>query len=128
MPHVATAPLSDLYQAPGATPQDQTTLVLLWHGIEAVFDALLFTGLVILPLGLFGLAVAMRGAPEYGRRMATSTVALGVAGLAAAGAVLVGVPDMAAVGVFALIGFHLTLGWKTLKLARAPYTKALAGA
>ncbi len=128
VPHLATAPLSDLYQAPGATPQDQTTLVLLWQGIYAVFNALLYTGLVIVPLGLLALAVAMRGAPECGRRMASSTVALGVAGLAAAGAVLVGVPDMAAVGVFALIGFHLTLGWKTLKLARASHSRTLAGA
>ncbi len=74
------------------------------------------------------LGVAMRGALEYGRRMASSTVALGVAGLAAAGAVLVGVPDMAAVGVFALIGFHLTLGWRTLKLARGFNSRKLAGA
>lgn len=35
LPHVASAPLSDLYQAPGATAQDQATLALVWHGIEA---------------------------------------------------------------------------------------------
>ena len=29
MPHVATAPISDLYHAPEATPMDQATLVLL---------------------------------------------------------------------------------------------------
>ena len=104
------------------------TVVLLWHGIEAVFDALLSTGLVILALGLLALAVAMRNAPEYGRSMASSTFALGAAGLAAAGAVLVGVPDVAAVGVFALIALHLTLGWKTLKLARAPHSGTGAGA
>ncbi len=120
IPHVATAPLSDLYQAPGATPQDQATLVLLWHGIEAMFDALLYTCLVILPLGLIALGKAMFRAPGYGPRIGGTTLALGVAGLAAATAVLVGVTDMAAVGVFALIGFHLTLGRRTLKLARAP--------
>ena len=119
LPHVATAPLSDLYQAPGATAQDQATLVLLWHGIEAVFDALLFTGLAIVPLGLIALGTAMRGAPDYGKRIGGITVALGTAGLAAATAVLVGVPAMAAVGVFALIGFHFTLGLKSHKLAQA---------
>ena len=129
VPHLATAPLSDLYQAPGATPQDQTTLVLLWQGIYAVFNALLYTGLVIVPLGLMALGVAMLGTPQYGKRIGRSTVALGVAGLAAAAAVLVGgPPDMAAVGVFALIGFHLTLGWKTFKLAMAPNSRTLAGA
>jgi hypothetical protein len=128
VPHVATAPLFDLYQAPGATPQDQTTLVLLWHGIEAVFDALLYTGLVIVPLGLMALGVAMLGTPEYGRRIGKSTVALGVAGLAAAAAVLVGVPDMAAVGVLLLLAFHLCLGRKTHQVARASHRDLLAGA
>ena len=87
-----------------------------------MFDALLFTGLVILPLGLIALGTAMLGTPDYGKRIGRTTVALGVAGLAAATAVLVGVPAMGAVGVFALIGFHLILGWKTHRLARAPLT------
>ena len=47
--------------------------------------------------------------------------------LAAATAALVGVPAMGAVGVFALIGFHLTLGWKTHRLARAPHSRMFAG-
>ena len=42
-------------------------------------------------------------------------------------AALVGVPAMGAVGVFALIGFHLTLGWKTDRLARAPHSRMFAG-
>jgi hypothetical protein len=122
LPHVATAPLSDLYHAPGATLQDQTTLVLLWHGIEAMFEALLFTGLVILPLGLIALGTAMLGAPGYGTRISRTTVALGVTGLAAATAVVAGAPGIiVAVGVFALIGFHLAAGWKTHRLARAPH-------
>jgi len=69
VPHVATASLFDLYQAADATPQDQATLVLVWHGIEAVFYALLYTGLVIVPLALMALGVAMLGAPHYGRRI-----------------------------------------------------------
>ena len=66
---VATAPLSDLYHAAGATPQDQATLVLVWHGIHAMFDALLFTGLAIVPLGLIPLGAAMLRAPGYGKPM-----------------------------------------------------------
>jgi hypothetical protein len=128
LPHVATAPLSDLYHAAGATAQDQATLMLLWHGIEAMFDALLFTGLVIVPLGLVALGVAMLGAPGYGTCIGRTTVALGVTGLTAATAVLVGVPAMGALGVFALIGFHLTAGWKTHRLARTPHPRMVAGA
>lgn len=100
--------------------QDQATLVLVWTGIDAVFDALLYSGLVMLPLGLLGFGAAMRRQPGYGSGIGRSTVALGLAGLAAAAAVLLGVPDMAAVGMFALIGFHLSVGRKTLKLAKAP--------
>ena len=121
LPHVATAPLSDLYHAPGATAQDQATLVLVWHGIAAMFNALLYTGLVILPLGLIALGKAMLAAPGYGTRISRTTVALGVVGLAAATAVLVGVTDMAFLCVFALIGFHLSAGWKTHRLATAPH-------
>lgn len=120
VPHVATAPLSDLYQTPGATTQDQATLVMLWTGIEAVFEALLYTGLVILPLGLVALGTAMRRHPGYGPRLAMSTIGLGIAGLAAAVAVLLGLPDMAAIGVLALMAFHLTLGWRTVKVAKSP--------
>jgi hypothetical protein len=128
LPHVATAPISDLYHASGASAQDQTTLVLLWHGIEAMFDALLYTGLVIVPLGLIALGTAMFGAPDFGKRIGSTTVALGVAGLVAATAVLVGVPDMAAVGVVVLIGFHLTLGWKTHRLAGTADPRMVADA
>lgn len=128
LPHIATAPVSDLYQAPGGTLQEQATLVLLWHGIEAVFDALLVTGLVILPMGLIALGTAMLGAPDYGKTVGRTTVAFGAAGLAAATALLAGFSSMAPVGVFALIGFHLTLGWKTHRLARAPHPRMLTDA
>ncbi len=42
----------------------------------------------------------------------------------AATAVLVGVTDMVAIGVFALMGFHLAAGWKTHRLARAPHPRS----
>ncbi len=64
---------------------------------------LLSTGLVILPLGLIALGTAMLGAPDYGTRIGGTTVAL---------------------GVFALIGFHLALGWRTRRLASATSTTA----
>ncbi len=119
LPHIATAPLSELYHAPGASPQDQAALLLVWHGIHAMFEALLVTGLVIVPIGLIAFGGAMLDAPDFGTRIGRTTVGLGVAGLAAATALLVQDSLIAAVGVFALIGFHLILGRKTLKLARA---------
>lgn len=99
LPHVATAPLSDLYHASGATPQAQATLLLVWHGIHAVFEALLVTGLFIVPMGLIAFGRAMFGAPDFGARLGSATVGLGLAGLAAACTLLVQDSLIAAVGV-----------------------------
>jgi len=119
LPHVATAPISDLYHAPGATSQDQATLVLVWQAAQGIFDALLVTGLVISPMGLVALGAAMPGAPGFGKRMGRTTVALGAIGLAAACALLVGASPLAVVGVLALVVFHLVVGRKVHKLAKA---------
>jgi hypothetical protein len=129
LPHVATAPLSDLYHAADATPQDQATLLLVWHGIYAMLvDTFLATGLLIVPMGLIAFGRAMFGAPDFGARLGRTTVGLGLAGLAAAATLLVQASAIAAVGVFALIGFHLILGRRTIKLAASPQPRMVAGA
>jgi len=120
LPHVATAPISDLYHAPGATPEDQATLVLLWQATQGIFDALLIVGLTLLPIGLIALGVAMLGAPTFGKGFGRMSVVLGVAGVVAAIVLLVDPPSpIAVVGVLALIVFHLVIGWKVYSLSRA---------
>lgn len=120
LPHVATAPISDLYHAPGATLADQTTLVFMWQATQGIFDALLFVGLVFLPVGLLALGVAMLGTPAFGKGFGRVTVGLGVVGVIAATVVLIDPSSpMAAVGVFALIIFNLVLGWKVHRLSKA---------
>jgi len=121
LPHVATSRLSDLYHAPGATPQDQATLILLWQANQGMFDALLAAGLVLVPIGLLALGVALLEAPAFGRRLGGATVALGVTGIGAASAILLDpVSPIAAVGFLALIVFHLILGWKVYRLSNSP--------
>jgi hypothetical protein len=80
--------------------------VLLWQGVDGLCNALLLTGLAIIPLGLLALGTAMHGAPDFGRRLGMVTVAFGAVGLAGAIAALAGVASMAAVGVLALTAFH----------------------
>lgn len=129
LPHVATAPLSDLYHAADATPQDQATLLLVWHGIYAMLvDTFLATGLLIVPMGLIAFGTAMFGAPDFDARLGRTTVGLGLAGLAAAATLLAQSSAIAAVGVFALIGFHLILGRKGITLAASTTSKRAAGA
>lgn len=120
LPHVATAPISDLYHAPGATAEEQATLVFLWESTQGMFDALLIAGLVLLPMGLIALGTAMVSAPAFGKGFGRFTVALGLAGiLAAAFALVTPTSPIAAVGILALIAFHLVLGWKTYRLPAA---------
>ena len=121
LPHVATTRLADLYHAPGAAPEDQATIALLWQANQGIFDALLVAGLVLLPIGLVSLGVAMLKAPSFGSRFGGATVALGLAGIGSAAAVLIDpLSPLAVVGFLALILFHLVIGWKVLGLSRAP--------
>ena len=120
LPHVAQAPISDLYHAPGATPEDQRTLVLLWQATQGILDAMFIVGLVLLPIGLIALGVAMLGDPVFGKGFGGMSVVLGVAGVVAASLLLVDPASVLGgmVGVFALIGFHFVLGWKVYRLSR----------
>jgi hypothetical protein len=120
IPHVVTSRLSDLYHADGATPDEQATLVLLWQANQAMFDALLLVGLLLMPVGIILFGLAMRHDPAFGKVTGNLSVALGVVGLAAAMVMLVNpLTAVAALGVFALIGFHLVAGWKTYRLSTA---------
>jgi hypothetical protein len=117
IPHVVTSRLSDLYHADGATPDEQATLVLLWQANQGMFDALLLVGLLVMPVGVILFGLAMRRDPAFGKVAGNVSVALGVVGLAAATVMLVDpLSAVAALGVFALIGFHLLAGWKTYRL------------
>lgn len=121
LPHIWQAPISDLYHAPGATAQAQATLILLWQVTQGVFSALLVTGLVIVPLGVIALGVAMLKAPAFGKGLGGVSVVLGVVGMVAASALLVDISSLIAIpGVFALIVFHLVLGWRVYILSRVP--------
>jgi hypothetical protein len=121
LPHVASVPISDLYHAPGATPEDRATLVLLWQATEGIFDALFGVGLLLVPMGFAALGVAMLGSPAFGKGFGRLSVALGVAGVVAASVLLVDpLSPSAFVGVLSLIIFHLVLGWKLYSLSRAP--------
>lgn len=120
LPHVATVPISDLYHAPGATATDQATLVLLWKATQGILNELLVVGLVLLPIGVISLGVAMLGTAAFGKGFGWLSVLLGVIGVMAASVLLVDPLSLIAViGFFALIAFHLVLGWKVYRLSSA---------
>ena len=118
IPHVVTSRLSDLYHAAGVAHDEQATLVLLWQANQAMFDALLLVGLLVMPAGVILFGLAMRQDPAFGKVAGNLSVVLGILGLSAATVMLVDpLSPVAALGVFALIGFHLVAGWKTYRLS-----------
>ena len=120
LPHIATASISDLYHAAGATPEDQAALVLSWQVTQGIFDALLAVGLFIVPVGLIGLGVAMLKAPAFGKGFGWLSVVLGVVGLVAATFNMVDPSTIGAGSFFAILIFFVVLGWKTYTLSRVP--------
>jgi len=119
-PHVAHATISDLYHAPGATPADQATLALLYQASRGIFDAMLYVGFFVVPIGLIALGVAMLGAPAFGKGFGGVSVVLGVVGLVAAVLQMVDPSSMIGAGsYFACLIFYLVLGWKVYSLSRA---------
>ena len=111
--------ISDLYHAPGATPEDQATLILLWQATQGIFDALLAAGLLLMPIALIALGMTMLRAPAFGKGVGGVSVVLGMVGLVAAAFNMVDPSPIGAICVFALIVFHLVLGWKVYSLSRA---------
>jgi hypothetical protein len=126
--HPWQARISDLYHAPGATPADQATLVLLWQATQGIFSAFLATGLLLLPIGVIALGAAMLGAPAFGKGLGWMTVTIGVVGLVATTVFHVDPPSpVIAVGLLGLIVFHLVLGWKVYRLSRG-HDREIVGA
>ena len=83
-----------------------------------MFDALLLVGLLVMPVGVILFGLGMREHPAFGKIAGNVSVALGVVGLAAATVMLIDpLSPVAALGIFALIGFHLVAGWKTYRLS-----------
>ncbi len=125
LPHVAFAPISDLYHAPGATPEEQATLVLLWQATQGIFNALTAVGTLLVPIGLIVLGAAMLGVPAFGKGFGGVSVVLGVLGVVGASFFVVDpLSSIALLGTFlgafvALVIFLHLLGWKLYSLSRA---------
>lgn len=116
--HVATSPLADLYTASDTPPEDLPAIEYAWHGAQSVFDTMLVTGVLLVPIGIVLLGLAMRGAPAFGPRLTWLTIGLGTVGIIGAAIAVVDPGSMfSAVSVLAITAFNLSVGWRMLKLA-----------
>lgn len=117
--HVSTSPLADLYEAPGATPTARQAIESSWYGAQSVFDTMLATGVLLVPIGIVLFGVAMRHTASFGRHLATVSVGLGSIGaLGSVIAIVDPTSDASAVSVLAIAVFFAFAGWRTLRLGR----------
>jgi hypothetical protein len=118
-PHVAHAPLSDLYHAPGATPETQATLALLWQATWGIFNAMLYVGFFVVPIGLIILGTGMFGAPTFGKGIGSVIVVLGAIGFVAAVFQMADpVSIIGAVSYFTCLISYLIIGRKLYSLSK----------
>lgn len=118
--HVSTSPLADLYDDPAATPADQQAIESAWHGAQSVFDTMLTTGVLLVPIGIILFGVAMWPSTAFGHRLATFSIAFGAVGTLGAVIAIVDPGSAAsAASVLAATLFFLVVGWRTLTLAGA---------
>ncbi|MDH3754259.1 MAG: hypothetical protein OEU32_10350 [Acidimicrobiia bacterium] len=115
--HVATSPLADLYTSPDTPSEDLQSIEYAWHGAQSVFDTMLTTGVLLVPIGIVLLGLAMRSAPAFGPRLTMLAIGLGTVGIVGATIAVVD-PGSAfsAASVVAIVAFHLGTGWRTLTL------------
>jgi len=115
--HVSTSPLAALHEAPGPARGDRQAVEYAWHGAQSVFDTMLATGVLLVPIGIVLLGVAMWRSRWFGHGVAAVSVALGAVGtLGAVLAVVDTESDADAAAVLAVTLFHLVVGRRTLQL------------
>jgi hypothetical protein len=120
-PHVAHYPLSELFQATGTTPEAQETIALMWQGTWGVFDAPLYVGFFVVPLGLILLGIAMFGTSDFGKGLGWMSIVIGIVAFVAAILQMIDpASDIGALSYLLPIIFYIVLGRKILSLSKAP--------
>lgn len=121
LPNVGFATISDLYHAPGATPEEQATLVLLWQATQGIFNELDTAGFLLWTTGFIALGAAMLETPTFGKGFGWVSVVIGAVGVA--GISVFGVDSLSFIpfGFPAYIIFPLLFGWKVYRLPRATH-------
>lgn len=118
--HVSTSPLAELYTAADTPPEDLPAIEYAWHGAQSVFDTMLATGVLLVPIGIVLLGIAMLRAPAFGSTLAKVSIGLGALGIIGATIAVVDPgSEFSAASVIAIALFNLIVGWRTLKLGSA---------
>ena len=118
-PHVAHHPLSEIFQAAGTTAEAQEAITIMWQGTWGVFNAPLYVGFFVVPLGIILLGMAMFGASDFGKGLGWMSVVIGVLAFVAAISQMIDpAGDIGALSYIAPIIFYFVLGIKTYRLSK----------
>ena len=118
-PHVAHHPLSEIFQAAGTTAEAQEAITIMWQGTWGVFNAPLYVGFFVVPLGIILLGMAMFGASVFGKGLGWMSVVIGVLAFVAAISQMIDpAGDIGALSYIAPIIFYFVLGIKTYRLSK----------
>jgi hypothetical protein len=121
LPGVAFAHLSEVYQAAG--PQDQATLVLVSHAVQAIFNATDTVGGILLAVGFAFFGVAMfQKSTGFGKRFGGATIAVSLVALVGIFLISIGTDNPNdPFFVILLLVLPLILGLKLYKLSRSSW-------
>lgn len=115
MLHISTAPLSDLYVA--AEAGERAAIEAAWVGAQSVFDTMLATGVLLVPIGLLLLGLAMRRFPAIASSIMWLTIGLGAVGVVGATIAIIDPGSMfSALSVLGIVVVMLATGWQMLRV------------
>ena len=78
LPYVAYSEISDLYQDPAISPDEQASLVHLWQAVHGIFNEIDTVGFMLLAVGFIMLSLAMRSSPDFAHKAGCAGVILGI--------------------------------------------------
>jgi hypothetical protein len=123
--HVSTSPLADLYSDSSTPSEELPAIEYAWHGAQSVFDTMLATGLLLVPAGMVLFGVAMRQSQQFGSRLGSLAIGLGVIGATSATVEIVDQSlEFSGASMLAIVVFHLAAGLRTRRLGRPGGTSA----
>ncbi|MCP4180783.1 MAG: hypothetical protein GY756_23735 [bacterium] len=116
-PHVAHSKISALLQA--SITKDLETITLIWQAIGGIFEAMLYIGFLVIPVGFIFLGKAMFGTKVFGKGFGLVSMILGIIGVTAALLQLIfPASDSGALSYFSIIIFSFIFGTKTFKASK----------
>lgn len=115
---IAFDPISQLYNAAGATPTTQASLVIAWQATQGVFNETDTVGFTLMSIGFITLGLGMFRAPSFGKVFSGASVVIGLLGLVGIALFSVTATDFALFGILVFVVLPILLGWKAFSLSR----------